>query len=206
MLTSHPPKGGGVPLAGWRWDDVPWRASSGATTWADVTCTGTWDGAALTAEIVERRAPRPPYVPRGPLCASPDGDPSLGQEDKRLDLDGDDDVLAVWVSHDPYTVNVLAAPRRGAHVRAAVRRTWAGLLCIEERDLPSPSRLRAVQDDAISLVRADTPLGRITSAVPQPADGVLELHLWIVTDEAIGFARGRWGDAVRLVGFLEPID
>ena len=77
VLMSRPPQGGGLPLVGWRWDDVEAESQLG-TTWARAVVVGTFDGARFTLTErpinMDRMVERRPVPTFSPACADPDGD------------------------------------------------------------------------------------------------------------------------------------
>ena len=69
-----------------------------------------------------------------------------------------------------------------------------------ERDTPTEAELLAVQAE----VSEDPRLGTSGSSA-NGMDGVVDVDVWVADEEAVAYARDRWGDLVRLQGILRPV-
>ncbi len=209
VLMSRPPQGGGLPLVGWRWDDVEAESQLG-TTWARAVVVGTFDGARFTLTErpvdMDRMVERRPVPAFSPACADPDGDAGFTEITNGIEHP---EVCAVWwsdASDAPgrRVLNVVARPRAGDDVRAAVRRVYGGLLCVVEREQPTRDDLHALQS-TIDLRTEGTPFGGLFGSHADELRGVVVLHVALADEVSVHWARQRWGVGVVLEGALEPV-
>lgn len=107
VLTSLPPRCGGVPVEPWSWNDVEGEESLGGTTWGSVRLVGTFDGRVFHPTARPER-PHPDPKPDPPLqspCPAPGGgwtvvDPTKVRDDDAYavmrDADRQPDVAGAW--------------------------------------------------------------------------------------------------------------
>src|SRR5918992_3080299 len=50
VADSLPPQCGGMPIRGWRWEDVDGEDTVGGTTWGEYHVVGSYDGSSFTVE------------------------------------------------------------------------------------------------------------------------------------------------------------
>lgn len=213
VASSLPPQCGGPDVIGWDWAAVDGEESMNGTTWAGATVVGTFDRERFSLT----EPPRPPEAPSrvdtenfAPACDAPDGDPAADRDEFRPPHDPS--VSAVWVSDPegpwdgPFVASVVAQPGHGDFVRALVRREWAGLLCVVERDQPSLDELERLHATIVDLRNSDTPFGGIFGSSIDQQLGVVDLSVAIADDISTSWARERWGDLVVLDGLLERVD
>lgn len=229
VAASYPPQCGGPDIVNWDWDAVDNEESANGVTWAEATVTGTWDGErfTLTRPVEPASAREWSEAPTDttdstPGCDEPDVvDPSADRraaEGAIAALDRST-TSAIWVSDPgtewdgPFVLTVVVPPGSAADTEAQIRKRYAGHLCVVERDQPTIAELNALQDEVFAVlendgggVRVDTPLGPVVGAGVDQRRGVLEIEVLVADDRARTFARERWGDAVELVGMLQPVD
>jgi hypothetical protein len=150
VADSLPPQCGGMPIIGWRWEDVDGEQTQGGVTWGDYHVIGTYDGSAFT---VESAGPTVPVEPdeSGPFetpCPEPEGgwtnvDPSAtGDNDRIAAMRVAEDIpeyAGIWISYlakpvdyeipGPYVLNVAFTgdPHR---FESNIRAVWGGPLCL----------------------------------------------------------------------------
>jgi hypothetical protein len=217
ILTSLPPQCDGPDVEGWDWDAIGTEESSAGTTWADVHVVGTYDRATFT--LTEPPRPSKPgedSEPDGasdfsPACDDPTVvDPAAGaaaweaaSQDKGMPPMPT--LVAAWVSSEPFVANVVVLPGHGRDVEALVREYYDGPLCVVERDAPTAEELRQVQRE-VNTAGRDSPLGVVLMTTTDERHGVIEAQIAVADDAARAYARERWGDRVRLIGRLQPVD
>jgi hypothetical protein len=204
IATSYPPQCGGPDIAGWSWDGVPGKESANGTTWAAVTLIGTFDGKTFTLTA----PPAPPTPARAqtydfsPACTNPDGDPHA--DATTFTQPDDHDVGAVWVTAEQGIYNVVARPGAAGRVRQQIRQTFAGLLCIVERDQPSRASLLELQQ-RVHAEAEGSPLAGVFSSSLEERRGVVVVGCAIADDVSVAWAREHWGPSVVLEGSLQPV-
>jgi hypothetical protein len=217
VLDSLPPQCGDLPLLNWDWDAVEGETIMNDTTWGIWHVTGTYsrDGFTLTEppgppESGDPAAPGGPDPDLSPACDEPDG---AGITNARQLWEGGwasgslpliPDVVAMWVSQSPYVVNFIVRPGTGATSTAAVRRGYAGPLCVVERDLPTLNELGAVQDEVVDAAAREAL--RPLAAWSDHQRGVVVVQVWVPEPDVTDYAHDRWGDRVELQGILQPVD
>jgi hypothetical protein len=206
IADSYPPQCGGIDVAGLDWAAVPDKQSANGTTWGDATLVGTFDGDTFT--LTEPPAPRaePKQSKRpdfSPACDKPEGDPN-SDSTALGDLANDPDVVAVWVTEDQKTYNVVVRPGATDRVRTAIRRSFAGLLCMVERDRPSSASLRELQARVLAESEG-SPLGGVFMAYVDEQRSIVVVGCAIADDVSKAWAAEHWGDRVELSGYLEPV-
>jgi hypothetical protein len=203
---SYPPQCGGPDIEGWDWDAVADKESALGTTWAEVTVVGTFDGATFTLTEPPKPASKRQPGERSdfsPVCSDPEGDRTADRSEFREPEHPD--LIAVWVSADQETINVLVRPGAVDAIRKEVRTRFSGLLCIEERDLPTQASLRALQDRIFDESK-ESPLGGVLAAYSDGRRGVVVVECALADDVSKAWAREQWGETVELRGALTPIE
>jgi len=213
---SYPPQCGGPPVVGWSWEDVTAEESSAGTTWVDAHVVGTWDGESLT--LTEPPGPwQPDDEPDGydfsPACDEPVGDAAADPfANEGVGHGPIPDLVDEWVSDPagpdwdgPYTLNLVVLPGAADAATEIVRRTWAGPLCVIERDAPTVAELARAQDEVFDLPGDDNPLGIVLGGGVLGNSGFVSVAVAVLTEEAVAYARDRWGDLVELRGVLQPV-
>jgi hypothetical protein len=217
VLDSDPPQCGDLPVLNWDWDAVEGETTSGATTWGMWHLTGTYsrDGFTLT------EPPGPPESDSigGPGATNPDFSPACDQPDAADVPDGSDlwlqaqingsepvvpDEVTMWQSQDPFVLNLIVRPGSGPAATAALRQSYAGPLCVVERDLPTEAELHALQDE-VSDSEAREALGP-HAVWSDGRRGVVVAQVWALEPDVTDYAHDRWGDRVELQALLQPVD
>lgn len=213
VAESYPPQCGGPDVVGWDWAAVDGAESAAGTTWGTYRVVGTWDGDRLTLT----EPPGPPDAPVdgpatdfSPACDDPVAvDPGAGSFEG-FDSAAVADLVALWVSDPagdwdgPFTVSVVVRPGGAPAAEAAVRRVWAGALCVVERDQPTAAELAAVQEE-VTGAAPGSPLGTVYVSYSDERRGVVVAQVAVADDAARAWAAERWGDRVELVGLLRPV-
>ncbi|HEY7071511.1 MAG TPA: hypothetical protein VH479_15390 [Acidimicrobiales bacterium] len=212
---SLPPGCGGLPIVGWDWDAVDGEETYGPATWGSFHVTGTYTDGALT--LTEPAGP-----PRGddgaavpplpPACDNPEVvDPTQDVVQwGTVDISGPD-LVSTWVNDrppgvtdGPFTANVVVLPGAGPAVHDRIRQTYAGGLCVVERQAHTLDELTRVQNeafDADAVAHFGTPLsGGVITAL-----NAVRVEVWVADQPALDYAQQRWGDRVVLEGVLEPV-
>lgn len=206
IASSLPPQCGGLPLRRWQWSMAPHRESTGGTTWAEVALRGTYDGRTFTVTEVLDAVTSPP--PRrepdsSPACPTPEvTDPgaTTAEWDRTPGLDGPE-VAAVWMSHAPPAINVVVRPGTGAAVRAMIRRTYGGPLCLVERDQRPRAELDAIQHRLVERLK-----GGLLTAATDEVRGKVVATVVVVTPELRAEIDREFGaGTVELEGRLIPV-
>jgi hypothetical protein len=206
MEESLPPQCGGPAVLGWDWAAVDGEDSASGTTWGDYHVVGTWDGEALTVT----EAPGPPRYDDAPdpgftpVCDEPTGDPEMPPIET-WSTDGIADLVRVFVSQDPWVLNVVVRPGGAEAAEAEVRRSWPGLLCVAERAEPTAAELDAVQSEVDALFDEESPLGQPLSSGTFGTQPFVSVSVVVLTDEGRAYAEERWGDLVQVTGRLQPV-
>jgi hypothetical protein len=218
VAESFPPQCGGPAVTGWDWAAVEGEERANGTTWGTFHIAGTWSSGAL--HLTEA-----PTAPAGddhgsgderdfsPGCADPEVvDATHGAEEWATA--GQDvaaqvpDLVTVWVSDPtgewdgPFTATVVVRPGSASVAREAIRASYAGPLCVVERDAPSEAELTTVQTEVDA---AAGELGLVGSSVDSER-GVVVVDVWVADDETLALADERWGDLVELRSILQPAD
>jgi len=212
VAESFPPQCGGPDLVGWSWDAVGDEESESGTTWTEATVVGTYDGRTFTL-TEPPQAPQPlgdagPQPDFAPACDAPDGDPSADSGSFRDPEDPD--VAAVWVSSpdsgtSPQTIyNVIVRPGAAERVRALVRESYAGLLCVVERNQPTRAELQALQS-RVHAEAGGSPLGGVFWSETFEQGGTVVVGCAIADAVSEAWVAEHWGPHVDLVGELEPV-
>lgn len=217
MATSLPPQCGGVPITNWDWDAVDGEESASGTTWGEWHVVGTYADGALTLTEPPgppRRSPReaPDF---SPACDEPDVvDPNTGEgawmvATEDLSLDRIDGLVTIWVSgsgstDEDFVVNVVVRPGSLDAAETAIRERYAGRLCVVERDLPTETELRRVQEEVVDEA-ARAVIGQVQSASADHQRGAVVAQVWVVDGAAERDVRDRWGDRVVLDPLLWPV-
>jgi hypothetical protein len=226
VATSLPPQCSGLPVTNWNWDEVQGEERVRGTIWGGWHVTGTYsDGkftlvGAPTEPVPDSDEPDgnglTPEPDFSPACDEPSGESTGVAEWEQLAQTGgrwptDPRIVTVWVTDprgsaggDEFVVNLLVRPGAKEEIEAKARRTYRGLLCVVERDLPTEAELAAIQSE-VTDDAARQRLG-VTSAWSEGQRGVVVVTVWVVTDVATDYARERWGDVVELHGYLTPVD
>jgi hypothetical protein len=203
---SLPPQCGGPDLIGWDWAQVDGEDSAGGSTWGDYHVVGTWDGESLTVT----EPPGPPQFGESPdpgfdpVCDEPTGDPDV-PELETWAAEEIPDLVRLFVSQDPWVLNVVVLPGGADAAEQAVRRTWPGLLCLAERDEPTAAELDAVQAEVNALFDQDSPLGQPLSSGSFGTNPFVSVSVVALTEEGRAYAEERWGDLVQVTGRLQPV-
>jgi hypothetical protein len=213
MATSLPPLCGGPDVVGWDWDTVTDEESYAGTTWGTYHLTGTFDGRRFTLTAPPGR-PRPGPTPRldfSPACAHPDVvDPDQGIAAWMAVPGGGPDLVTSWVSDPagewdgPFVASVVVRPGAAAAARERIRETYAGALCVVERDAPTADQLAGVQRELFDH-EATERLGQVMSAGPYGRLGKVVATVWVADQAKLDYTRDRWGDLVQLSGLLQPV-
>ncbi len=161
-----------------------------------------------------------------PACDEPVGDVSVGADaweaaTQSATWPGNEvRVVTGWVSTpgnndggsfvgnlDGATVvgNLVVLPGAKDEIEARIRESYAGPLCVVERDGPTEKELAAVQRE-LNDPEARQILGVVSEASADGRRGVVVGRVWVVTAEVAEYAHKRWGDLVQLFGYLTPID
>jgi hypothetical protein len=213
VAESYPPQCGGPDIVGWDWEEVDDAESANGTTWGSYHVVGTWDDGTftLTEPATEPLQARDdPGRDFSPACDEPSVvDPSHGTDEWAADPGFSDPAsyVAAWVSDPagewdgPFTASVIVRPGRGAEAEERIREHYLGPLCVVERDAPTESELRAVQEEVSHEMDR---LGMVSSA-SDGIEGVVLVDVWVADEATVEYARDRWGDLVRLEGILRPL-
>lgn len=175
MATSLPPQCGGVPITNWDWDAVEREESASGTTWGEWHVVGTYADGALTLT-------EPPGPPRRSPREAPDFSPACDEPDVVDPNTGE----GAWM------------------VATAIRERYAGRLCVVERDLPTETELRRVQEEVVDEA-ARAVIGQVQSASADHQRGAVVAQVWVVDGAAERDVRDRWGDRVVLDPLLWPV-
>jgi len=149
VLDSLPPQCGGMPIVGWRWEDVDGEQTAGGVTWGEYHVIGSYDGATFT---VESAGPTIPIEPEGDIFKTPCPEPTGGWVDVDSSRTGEQDRTAamraaeaipeyagLWIDYleepvefevpGPYILNVgfTGEPQR---FEGDIRAVWGGPLCL----------------------------------------------------------------------------
>lgn len=148
MNDSYPPQCDGLPIEGWRWEDVTGEDTARGVTWGDFHVVGTYDGETFALEAAA--PPRPPDDREDPFAA-PCEEPGGGWTVVDPGLTGDGDVVAamraaesiptyagLWIdrlepgSDEAGAAVVLVVTFSGdaSSHEAAIREAWGGPLCL----------------------------------------------------------------------------
>jgi hypothetical protein len=149
VAESLPPQCSGMPITGWRWQDVEGEQTASGVTWGEYHVVGTYDGSAFT---VESAGPIVPVDPDGvdPFetpCPEPEGgwadvDPSATSDAARVAAmriaEEIPEYAGLWIDYleepigeitGPYVLNVAFTgdPHR---FESDLRAVWGGPLCL----------------------------------------------------------------------------
>ncbi|CAN7235299.1 hypothetical protein [Knoellia sp. LjRoot47] len=225
VAESYPPQCGGPTLVGEvDWSTLaPQRANGVTWTEGEVWAIGRFEPAG-TAHSGGRltltrplsltppagvTSPTPPPMSFPQLCDDPyaDGGSSSGGTDdaqnalmERLtSLDG---YVGSWVSDGSSLFNVVVTGDADV-ARSALRATWKGGLCVEQRDQPTEA-------DAACAQEAVTSVPGLLSAGYDATSGVLDVQVTVLdapTRDRIVAAVSRWLDAdqVRMSSAVQPL-
>lgn len=150
VATSLPPQCGGVPVAGWDWNEVTGEERIGGVTWGDYHVEGTYDGTTFT--LLVAGPPHPQAEEDGDQfaapCSAPEGgwvdtDPLRTKDSDRTAAmrvaEGIDSYAGLWID---YLVDPVDEQPPGAYIlvvgftddpqlhEAAIREVWGGPLCL----------------------------------------------------------------------------
>jgi len=220
VAESFPPQCGGLPLAGWDWEQVPDTfEQSGTTRWGSYAVTGTYDGTTVTvtvppvtAALYDSAAPvDDPFLTR---CEEPAGGWDVVDSD-RVSFEDQDAVISAAVQLPGYAgsfvdqsgfggepdasrtiVNVLVT-EDVAGAEQALREVWGGALCVAAAER-TEQELIGVQDglaDLPGLLGSGTELDGVSVDVVWD-DG--SLQAW--ADATYGEGLVRVNSALREVG------
>lgn len=151
IADSLPPQCGGMPIVGWRWDDVEGEQTVGGVTWGEYHVIGSYDGSAFTLESAGPPVPIEPdgFDPFTTPCPEPDGgwtdlDPAATSDDDRTAAmrvaEDIPEYAGLWISYlqepvdyempGPYVLNVAFTgdPHR---FESDIRAVWGGPLCLQ---------------------------------------------------------------------------
>ncbi|MGI8684856.1 MAG: hypothetical protein ACR2MO_07185 [Acidimicrobiales bacterium] len=220
LALSLPPQCGGPAVVGWDWNAVEGEETVRGTTWGGWHVTGTFDGERFT--LTGPAGPERPQDQRqapdfSAACAQPDG---LDQARDSAEWDtaphnfatsGIPDLVASWVSYPtgpgngPVVANVVVLPGSRQAAFDHIRTTYAGPLCVAERDGPTAARLAEVQkeldgDDAVRVV-----LGRVKGTSPDQIRGVVVATVWVAGQASLDYVDQRWDGLVELEPLLRPV-
>lgn len=212
--ASDPPSCSGFPIADWQWDAVPGRNTKGRTTWASVHVRGRYEQGRFILTAAPT-APHPVDVPStpdlSPACRNPEvvapaqGVAEWEEATQRFGkLPG---LVASWVSDAaaegrPFVANVIVRPGSSDEARAAVRREYAGPLCVVERDLPTADELEAVHAGVLRLLGSELLMGSADHR-----RGVVSVSVVVVTPELQRLMDDEFGKGrVELHGRLRPVE
>jgi hypothetical protein len=215
VLDSDPPQCCDLPVVNWDWNAVDGEMTRAGTTWGTWHLTGTYarDGFTLTEPPAPPGSDDPAQFGDAasdfsPACDRPDGAGVPNGEDLWLQASLDarpvvPDEVAMWVTQDPFVLNFVVRPGSGPAATAALRQSYAGPLCVVERDLPSEAELHALQGEVSDPEAHDAlrPLGIWSDG----RRGVVVAQVWVLTPDVTGYAHDRWGDRVELRQVLQPV-
>ena len=221
--TSYPPQCGGPTVVGEvDWSTLaPQRANGVTWTEGEVWAVGRFDPAAgsggrltLTRPLsltppagVPSPTPSPARFPQ--LCDDPyagGGSSAGGSDDARnalmerlTSLDG---YVGSWVSDGSSLFNVVVTGDAAA-ARSALRTTWKGGLCVEQRDQPTEA-------DAARAQEALTSVPGLLSAGYDATSGLLDVQVTVLdarTHDRVVAAVSRWlhQDEVRMSSAVQPL-
>ncbi len=206
IAASYPPQCGGFDVAGLDWAAIANKQSANGTTWGDATLVGTLDRNTFTLTEPPAARPEPKQTEPpdfSPACDNPDGNPNADMN-AFAELDNDQDVVAVWVTSDQKTYNVAVRPGATDRVRAAIRESFAGLLCVVERDSPSRESLRQLQA-RVDAESKSSPLGGVFETYVDEQRSIVVVGCAIADDVSKAWAADHWGENVELSGALDPV-
>lgn len=210
---SDPPSCSGFPVTNWQWDAVPDRKTRAGRTWASVHVRGRYEGGRFSLTAAPT-APHPSEVPSAPdfspACPSPDVvAPTQGMtewEEATQRLGKLPGLVASWVSNaagaQPFVANLIVRPGSSDEARAAVRREYAGPLCVVERDLPTGDELEAVHAGVLRMLGSELLMGSADHR-----RGVVSVTVIVVTPELQRLMDDEFGKGrVELHGRLRPVE
>jgi len=218
VMLSLPPQCGGPPVVDWDWDAVKGEKAANGTTWGSWHITGTFDGERLT--LTERPGPERPHERVAPdfsaACAAPDGldpaqDPTLWDAaSSDFHSAGIRDLVATWLSYPagpgrgPVVVNVTVLPGARQAAVEHIRSSYAGALCVVERDGPTVAGLSAVQRE-LDGGEGRAVLGQVQGTSPDQLRGVVVATVWVAGQASLDYADRRWDGLVELEPLLRPV-
>lgn len=200
-----------VPLAGWHWSAVTDGWVDAGVREARAHLIGRWDGQRFHVEEADRYMRPPVLLQRqgAPGCPRPAGGPA----DAAAPAPSADpapygpDLVDVWVSdrstgwNGPPTLSLIVRPGGAAAAEQAARRSWAGPLCVTERNAPT----WAQQQAAKRAIEAESRRWHLVRAVLNPPHSTVVATVLLATPAQHDEARRRWGDAVALSPTLQPV-
>ncbi len=214
IADSLPPQCSGLPLNGWDWDAIDGEESASGTRWKAAYVQGTYEGGAftLTAPAGEFRSPPAPddSTRFRPACENPEAvEEGAGINDwTDAQINDAPGLVATWVTDPgnpewdgPFVGNLVVRPGSADEATAHVRRSYAGHLCVVERDQRTAKEL-----DADFARLEDVLTQTILYGAANHQRGVIEATIVIVDDQARreiqdAYERG----VVELTGALKPI-
>lgn len=210
IRASDPPQCDGIRLVGWTWDAVADEQRHAGTTWASAQVRGRYDGARFTLTAPPgpvTTTVEPPRMPDlSPACTQPEVvDPSHGVGEWEEVAQGlrrlVPELVAGWVSNEPFVGSLVVRPGATERTRRTVRRSYGGPLCLVERDQRTAAELQAIHHD---LLRRFGDEVLLSSA--DERRGVVELTLVVVTPGLQRALDDEYGEGVvELRGRLRPV-
>ncbi|KGN37610.1 hypothetical protein [Knoellia subterranea] len=220
VAESYPPQCGGPRIVGdVDWDTLKPERASGVTWTNAIWAVGHFDQTANTFTLDRPLSltptagvtpPTPADMDFPQLCKDPyaGGRSGAGSPEQQnaltMRLESLDGYIGSWVSDGSSLFNVLVRGDAEA-VFAELRTVWPGGLCVEQRDLPTQSDVRAAQD-----ALADMAGGRLLSTGGDVTSGQLEVGVTVLdraTRDAVLEAVEPWLDAsqIRFTAALQPL-
>ena len=154
VQESLPPQCGGVPVAGWDWDEVSGEKRHGNAIYGDFHVVGTYDGTTFTLTETPGEAQYPEPARIGSACAEPAGGWERPRPDDASESDlqealaaasGDPDYAGFWID-DPNPplengqqnislaiLNFAFTGNLEQHT-AELRAEWGGALCVSKHE------------------------------------------------------------------------
>jgi hypothetical protein len=205
---GHMPGCPSVPLVGWHWSAAPDRWVAAGVREARAHLIGRWDGRRFHIEEADKYMRPPVLLQRqgAPGCRHPVGDPAAAPPSADPAPYGPG-LVDVWVSdrstgwEGPPTLSLIVRPGGADAATQAARRSWAGPLCITERNGPT----WAEQQAAKRAIEAEAKRWHLVRAVLNPLHSTVVATVLLATPGQHDEARRRWGDAIALSPTLQPV-
>jgi hypothetical protein len=223
VAESLPPQCGGMPILGWRWEDVDGEQTRGSVTWGDYHVVGTYDGSAFTVESAGPIVPTEPGEgnPFESPCSEPEGgwtdvDPSRTSDDDRIaamhEAEDVPEYAGIWISYlqepvdfeipGPYVLNAAFTgdPHR---FESALRGVWGGPLCLLSFDRTHRELVR-VQRELEGV--ADSMGFELLWSSVDVIDNEVELGIVVAEPRIEAALAEAYGEGtVRIVPALQPV-
>lgn len=220
VMESYPPQCGGADVVGWSWDGLEHESASG-TRWGTYLLVGTFEAGRFTltepARVDNGGAPgaspdfsSPCPAPAGGWAAADPGTATdvamtaaLEQASRSphyagswIDQNG---VVSEADANDPLrlVLNVRFTADLARYESELVE-IWGGALCVSGARY-SEAELLAIQAETISLPG-------VTGSGIDVVGNVLQVSATVADDGTRRMLAERYGPAVQLIGWLEPID